>query len=94
MESKELLLNLIKADLRNARFIKVFEDADITIDYFYSGLEKSILTLAGYDDEELSEQVYQDYIEHQQKLIDIPVKQFHKELHIRALALRTHLTGE
>jgi len=77
---KELILSLIKADMRNIKLIKGLDKAGALVEYFHSDLGTIILKLIGFEEVERDDTLYDFYDKTLNRIIDIDVSEFMEQL--------------
>lgn len=77
---EELILSMIKADMKNTRLIMGLCDAGLTADGFYSGLPTSILKMTGFSEAELEDSLFEFYDTTMERLIGTGINEFHEHI--------------
>lgn len=80
LTKKELILALIKADMRNVKLIHGLESAGALVEHFYTDLSVVILKLIGFEEAERTDALYELYDEKMNMLIDVSVYEFTERL--------------
>jgi len=80
LTQKELILTLIKADMRNVKLIQGLEHAGALVEHFYSDLSVVILKLIGFEDAERTDELYALYDTKMHALVDVSVEVFREKL--------------
>ena len=76
LTQKELILTLIKTDMRNVKLIKGLENAGALVEHFYSNLNMIVLALIGFKKAQRTDALYALYDKKMDTLIDIDVADF------------------
>ncbi|ABG60175.1 hypothetical protein [Cytophaga hutchinsonii] len=76
LTKKELILTLIKADMRNVKLIYGLENAGALVENFYSNLNVIVLKLIGFEETERKDELYALYDKKMAALIDLHVTDF------------------
>ena len=85
LTKKELILCLLKADMRNVKLIQGLESAGALIEDFYSDLSVTILKLIGFEEAERTDEQYQFYDKVMNRLINRDVAEFIEQLNYLAV---------
>ena len=80
LTQKELILTLIKADMRNVKLIQGLENAGALVEYFHTDLCFIILKLIGFEDAERTDELYAFYDTKMHALVDVSVDVFREKL--------------
>lgn len=80
LSQKELVLTLIKADMRNVKLIQGLENAGALVEHFHSDLSVVILKLIGFEDGERTDALYAFYDTKMHMLLDVNVEMFREKL--------------
>jgi len=80
LTQKELILTLIKADMRNVKLIQGLGNAGALVEHFYSDLSVVILKLIGFDDDQRTDALYALYDTKMHALVDVSVEVFREKL--------------
>jgi hypothetical protein len=85
LTQKELILALIKADMRNVKLIQGLDRAGALVEHFYSDLSVVILKLIGFKETERTDALYELYDKKMNMLIDVSVHEFREQLNYLAV---------
>lgn len=85
LTKKELILSLIKADLRSVKLVQGLEKAGALVEYFHSDLSITILKLIGFEQSERTDELYTFYDTTIDKLVDCDVDAFVAQLNYLAV---------
>lgn len=91
---KELILSLIKADMRNNKLITGLDNAGALVEDFYTDLGTVILKLVGFGDAERDDDLYDFYVQTMEELIDLEVSEFVEKLNYLAVDFYNELLSE
>jgi hypothetical protein len=76
----DLILALIRAELRSQKLIKGLSETGIVADDFYSGLEPTILKLVGFEEKERDDDLYLSFSAIVDNLTNIEIHVFHQDI--------------
>jgi hypothetical protein len=76
MNNQDLILTLIKSDMRNQKLINGLDQAGVLAEDFYTDLSTAILQLIGFEDSERTDDLYEYYDQMMDKLLDLEVNDF------------------
>lgn len=89
--SKELILSLLRADLKNSKLLYGLEKVGFTADDFYTDLDRQVLELMGFGREQRSDELYQHYHQTIERLVEVPLPVFFENLKTMTLELYNEL---
>lgn len=73
IKSKELIISLIKDDLRNVRLISGLSELGLGSDKYYLQLNRTILLLMGFDKEQRDDELYDKYNRSTEKISGVDI---------------------
>ena len=91
LTQKELILILIKAEMRNVKLIYGLEQAGVLVEHFYADLSMVILNLMGFEEKDRTDALYDFYDQCMHALIDVSVGEFTNQLPFLAEAFYNEL---
>jgi hypothetical protein len=94
INNQNLILTLIKSDLRNQKLIRGLDQAGVLAEDFYTDLATPILKLIGFEDSERNDELYEFYDHTVDRLIDLEVNNFLEKQKMLALELYNELLLE
>ena len=94
LSQKELILFLIKADMKNQKLIKGLDNAGALVEDFYTDLGTIILKLVGFENSDRDDTLFEFYDNKMKGLIDISTDDFLEKQRILALELYNELLIE
>jgi hypothetical protein len=94
ISNPQLVLNLIKAEMRNYKLIIGLEYAGLSVDWFYTCLDKDILKLIGFNDTKYDESLYEVFDQLMTPIEKMEVDEFHQKIDTLALEVYTGLLAE
>jgi hypothetical protein len=77
---RQLLLSLLKAELKNTKLVRGLESIGMNPDDFYLGISSEILKLAGFQKEEIDEELYDFYFEELDHHCQLEYMEFRQKL--------------
>jgi hypothetical protein len=91
---KKLILDLIKADMKNTRLIIGLEQAGMVVDDFYTELDALIFQLMEFEEEEKDDDLFEFYYNSKYELINIDIKLFQEQVFSLSVILYEELLKE
>jgi len=76
LTQKELILTIIKADMRHVKLIQGLENAGASVDHFYSDLNVIVLKLLGFEQSVRKDEWYALYDKKMAALVNLTVHDF------------------
>lgn len=73
IESKELIISLIKDDLRNMRLTYGLSELGLIAEKYSLQLNRTILLLMGFDKEQRDDNIYDKYNRYSEKIVRIDI---------------------
>jgi hypothetical protein len=73
MTEKELIISLIKDDLKHTKLISGMEELGLNCDQYYLQLNEIFFSLIGFKSKEWEERAYEEYLEYSKKVLRIDV---------------------
>jgi hypothetical protein len=77
---KELIISLIKDDLTNVHLVGGLRRIGLNTDNHDLHLSETVLKIIGFNENDLNEGLYKEYFNRSQKIIDMNIIEFSKEL--------------
>ena len=93
-QNKELVLALIKADMRNMKLIMGLERTGFSVEYFPTDLSQEILRLVGFEDSERNDDLSNFYIRSLEQALEVTLDEFRFRIHTLALDFYNLLLNE
>jgi hypothetical protein len=93
-QNTDLILALIKAELRNYKLIIGLEQAGLVVDRFFTCLDRNIMALIGFEDYERDESLYERFDLLITPIENMEVDEFHHKLNQIALGVYAGLLKE
>lgn len=85
--NKDLILSLIKAEMKSYKLIRCLDNAGALVEDFYADLDWSIMDLVGFEDEKDRERLFKVYDQFMEQLEEMPVRDFVQDLNDLAMQL-------
>jgi hypothetical protein len=90
----DLILTLIKADMRNYKLILGLDNAGVLAEDFFTDLGRTIMLLMDFEEEDRDDSLYELYDKFMDRLVDINVHQFHDAIKPLSIQLYAELLAE
>jgi hypothetical protein len=90
----DLILSIIKADMRNYKLILGLDNAGVLAEDFFTDLGRSVMVLMDFEEEDRDDGLYELYDKFMDRLVEINVHQFHDAIKTLSIELYADLLAE